>query len=60
MEPLSPEMERIFKAKAERRRQLAALSWPEKVDILLRLQEMAWPLEKDRNPRARRWRLPSP
>ena len=58
MDPIDPEIQRLFAAKAERRRQLAALPWPEKVRILVRMQRMIVPLLKDRDPRACVWEIP--
>lgn len=55
---MNPEIEKLFQAKAERRRQLAALPWPEKVRILIQMQRMIVPLIKDRDPRARVWEIP--
>ena len=51
-------MERIFQAKEERRRMLAALPWPEKVRILVRMQRMIVPIIQDRDPRACIWETP--
>ena len=55
---MNPEIERIFKAKEDRRRQLAALPWPDKVRIVVRMQRMIVPILKDRDPRARIWEIP--
>jgi hypothetical protein len=55
MDELSPEMVHALESKAERRRRLAALSYPEKVAILIRLQKMAAPIRKARGLRWRPW-----
>ncbi len=57
MADLTPEMDRVLKAKEERRRALARLPYAEKVRILVQLQRMAFPLAKKRNPRACVWRV---
>lgn len=57
-EPIDPEVQRIFDAKLERRRRLAALPIHEKVKILIRLQRMTVPLLQGRDPRARVWQIP--
>jgi hypothetical protein len=45
----------IFKAKADRRRQLARLPFEEKIRVVVRLQGIAAAIRKDR--RRRIWRL---
>ncbi len=55
---ISPELARVVKAKEARsRRELAKLPWPEKVALVVRLQRMAEPVVKARNPLASAWRL---
>lgn len=56
--PIPPEMARVFEAKMERRRRLAALPIHEKVRILVRMQRMIVPIIRDRDPRARVWEIP--
>lgn len=51
-------MEKVFLAKKERRQQLAQLSYPEKVKIVIRLQEMAAPLLRSQGKKIRVWRMP--
>lgn len=58
VEQLDPLMERIFQAKEERRKRLAALPWPEKVRILVQMQRMIVPIIRDRDPRACVWDIP--
>ena len=58
MEPvdtLTPEVVRLFAAKEARRRRLAALPFPEKVRVVVRLQEMAAPLLRARGKVVRVW-----
>ena len=58
VDPVSPEIQKLFDAKARRRKELAALPWPEKVRILVRMQRMIYPLVRDRDPRACVWKIP--
>jgi hypothetical protein len=55
MEPLKPEVARLFAAKEARRRELAALPFPEKVHVVVRLQQMAAPLLRGRGKHVRVW-----
>ena len=55
LDPLKPEVARLFAAKEARRRELAALPFPDKVRAVVRLQEMAAPLLRERGQRARVW-----
>jgi len=48
MERLTPEIARLFAAKEERRRMLAALPFAEKVRAVVRMQKMAAPLLRAR------------
>ena len=57
MDDLNPEIARLFAAKEERRRKLAALSFPEKVRAVVRLQEMAAPVLRQRGRKVRVWSL---
>ncbi len=52
---MTPEVQRLLEAKKERRRQLARLSFPEKVAIVVRLQEMAAPLQQTRGKTVHVW-----
>jgi hypothetical protein len=54
---LSPSLHQALKAKEKRRKMLAALPFADKVRIVVELQRMAWPLLKDRDPRACVWDL---
>ena len=58
MDEVSPEIQALFEAKARRRKELAALPWPEKVRILVQMQRMIYPLVCDRDPRACVWDIP--
>ena len=58
MEPLKPQIRRLFAAKEARRRRLAALPFPEKVRVVVQLQQMAAPILRARGRRARLWVLP--
>lgn len=57
MDDLKPEIARLFAAKEQRRRKLAALSFPEKVRAVVRLQEMAAPVLRQRGRKVRVWSL---
>ena len=59
MEGLTPEIARLFAAKEDRRRKLAALPFPEKVRAVVRMQEMAAPLLRARGRHVRVWSLHS-
>ena len=48
MDELTHEMAKIVASKTQRRMRLAALTYPEKVAILVRLQKMAAPIRKAR------------
>ncbi|CAN5197892.1 hypothetical protein BH20VER2_BH20VER2_12060 [soil metagenome] len=50
-------VKRLFRAKAERRRSLAALPFPEKVAAVVKLQEMAAPILQARGRTVRPWRM---
>ncbi|MCX5895490.1 MAG: hypothetical protein NTZ51_06640 [Proteobacteria bacterium] len=56
-EQITPEIARLFFAKNERRKRLAALPYPEKVQAVVQLQRMAVPILKDRDKRARIWKI---
>lgn len=57
MDNLRPEIARLIIAKEERRHKLAGLPFPEKVRIVVRLQQMAAPLLRARGLQARVWCL---
>ncbi len=57
MEPVPPEIARLFEASEERRRKLAALPWPEKVKMVVRLQQMAAPILRARGIHVHPWEL---
>ena len=57
MDTLKPEIVRLFTAKEARRHKLAALPFPEKVRIVVRLQEMAAPVLRARGIKVRVWNL---
>ena len=55
MDNLTLFVRRLLKAKEERRRMLANLSYPEKVRIVVQMQKMTYPIVRHRNPRACIW-----
>ena len=57
MEDVPPKIIKLFAAKEQRRRGLAAMTWPEKVEAIIKLQEAVVPLMRERNSRACVWRL---
>lgn len=57
MEPVSPEVTLLLAAKEARRRKLAALPFPDKVKVVVRLQRMAAPILRARGLRVRVWDL---
>ena len=54
---LSPEIARLIAAKERRRRELAALPFPEKVRIVVQLQKMAAPILQARGLSACVWEI---
>jgi hypothetical protein len=54
---LKPEIARLFAAKEARRHKLAALPFPEKVRVVVRLQEMAAPVLRARGRKVRVWTI---
>ena len=50
-------MTHLFEAKEARRRRLAGMSFPEKVKVLVRLQEMAAPVLRQRGRNVQVWRI---
>lgn len=59
MENLAPEVARLFAAKQRRRESLAHLSFPQKVQAVIKLQEMAAPVLRRRGKMVEPWRLES-
>lgn len=57
MDELTPETARLFIAKQDRRRSLAALPFPEKVRAVIELQKMAAPILRARGKAARPWQI---
>lgn len=55
MDELKPEIANLFAAKRERRRQLARMSFPEKVRAVIQLQRMAAPLLRARGRQVVPW-----
>lgn len=58
VDKLPPEIARLIAAKEQRRRKLAALPFPEKVRIVVQLQQMVAPILRARGRPVRVWRLP--
>lgn len=58
VDKLSPEIARLIEAKEERRRKLAALSFPEKVRIVVQMQRMVAPILRARGKHVGVWSLP--
>ncbi len=59
MDHLKPEIEKLFRAKQQRREKLAALPFPEKVRAVVQMQQMAAPLLRARGKQVRVWELES-
>ena len=59
MDPLKPEIARLIAAKERRRRQLAALPFPAKVRLVIRLQQIAAPILQARGRQVRVWQMDS-
>jgi hypothetical protein len=57
MDQLAPEIEKLFRAKEQRRNRLAALPFHEKVRIVVQLQQMAAPVLRARGKKVRAWLL---
>lgn len=60
MDQLKPEIERLFRAKEERRTRLKALSFYEKVQAVVQMQKMVAPLLRARGKQVRIWSLNGP
>jgi len=57
MDKLRPEIGRLIAAKEQRRQNLAALSFPEKVRVVVQLQKMVAPILRARGRPVRVWML---
>jgi hypothetical protein len=57
MEIPNPVVMRLLAAKEERRRKLAGLPFPEKVRIVVRLQQMVAPIFRARGRQVRVWKI---
>ena len=57
MDGIRPEIRQLFAAKEARRRVLAALPFPAKVAVVMKLQEMAAPLLRTRGRSVRTWQI---
>ena len=60
MDGLTPEIEKLFRAKEGRRARLAALPFPEKVRIVVQMQQMVAPILRARGQAVRVWNLLEP
>jgi len=58
MDRLKPEIEKLFRAKEQRRARLAALPFHEKVRAVVQMQQMAAPVLRARGKHVRIWDLP--
>ena len=56
MDGMNAAMERLFRAKDERRKALSRLPYPEKVRAVIKLQEMAAPILRARGKVVQPWR----
>ncbi len=54
---MTSEFQRVIAAKQERRHRLAAMSFPEKVRAVVKLQEMSAPLLRKQGKDVRVWRI---
>ncbi len=55
LEQVTPEVAKIFAAKEERRRALARLAFPEKVQAVMQLQQVAAAILRARGKRVHAW-----
>jgi hypothetical protein len=55
--PLKPEIVRLFDAHENRRKQLAALPFPEKVRMVIQMQRMVEPILRGRGRSIRIWQV---
>jgi hypothetical protein len=58
VDELAPEVRLLLDGYEQRRRKLAALSFADKIRILVRLQHMAAPIQRARGRNVRPWELP--
>ena len=56
LDEISAEAARLFAAKGRRREMLAALPFPEKVEAVIRMQQMAAPILRARGRLVQPWR----
>lgn len=56
---MNAEIDRIIVAKERRRKDLAALSFPEKIAIIVQLQKMLAPILRGRGRDVRVWQIPA-
>ncbi len=57
LDGVSPEVAKIFAAKENRRQALARLPFPEKVRVVIQLQEMAAAILRARGKSVRPWKM---
>ena len=57
LDRITPELAKIFAGKQERRHKLASLPFPEKVQAVVQLQEMAATILRGRGKSAQPWRI---
>lgn len=57
LDGLNPEIEKLFRAKEQRRARLAAMPFHEKVLAVVQMQKMAAPLLRGRGLQVRIWEL---
>jgi len=57
MDRLNPEIEKLLRAKEQRRTLLAALPFHEKVRAVVQMQQMAAPILRARGKQVRVWKL---
>jgi hypothetical protein len=55
LDGMTDELTRVFAAKEQRRKALARLSFPEKVQAVIKLQEMAAPILRARGKMVQPW-----
>jgi hypothetical protein len=58
MDFMRSEIEKLFRAKEARRGRLAALPFPEKVQAVIQMQQMAAPILRARGRQVRVWNIP--
>ncbi|MBN1517326.1 hypothetical protein JXA32_12255 [Candidatus Sumerlaeota bacterium] len=54
---MNPAFEKMIQGKSQRRKELSALPWPEKVRILIQMQRMIVPIVRHRDSRACVWSI---